>query len=336
MDNHDVLLELKRNAKDNKKLLNQLVIDRVSKTDKMTFSLKEIKEYSQFLNISMNQLLHEVLSIKPEDYQKVVEGKLKIISSDKFEQAKFRLLKKKKNIYKYRINWNKRTYFNKEKVELKAKKFSVNTLDFSIYILGKSRPCAIRVLKSLDNKKRFYIGKYVSCKLPNDYFENNVKEISRIAKCAVRNAIFKFRIKLNQDEFNDEVQNNLSYIWREGNWLDKFGNPMIKDCKIKPKHIKKFYYKAFYNELMELKKREWHAEYNEKLKYGDNQEQTIPIEEYHFMKEFDDMQRKISQLIMDGFGQEEILSKLEISKEFYDEQIELIKEKYVNAVNILE
>lgn len=334
MTEKEILVELRKGRKENKRLLNKLVEEKVRLTNKEKFSLQEIQYYSQFLNISMNKLLQEVLFIGEEDYRKIINGQLKNINSEKFNQFKARYIKKKKNIYKYRINWNKRNYFNKEKLELRSKKFSINVLDFSMQILGKSKPCVTRVLKSSDNTKRFYVGKYINCRLPDGYFENNVEVINRIAKCAVRRAIFKFGIRMNKELFDEEVQKSLVYIWCNGNGLNKFGEPIMTKTEFKPKHGKIFYCKIYYNEISEIGNRFFGSEYNENIKYGDFQNQEIPIEEYAFMEEFSEIQQKIAKLLSDKYCPNEVMSILGISEEFYNNQIEIIKAKYINEMNV--
>ena len=139
-------------------------------------------------------------------------------------------------------------------MELKATKFSVNVYDFSVQILGKTITCVRRVVNCDDNTKRFYIGKYVNCRLPDGYYEKNLNEINRIVKCAVRKAGYKFGVRFDKDSFNEEIQKNIVYIWYNGNYLNKQGKSVIKDVDIKPRHRKLMYAKIFYNEIREIKK----------------------------------------------------------------------------------
>ena len=331
MTDKEIVAELRKEKKDNERILKELVEKRVKNTSKEKFSLQEIYDYSNYFGIPMSTLLLQILSVEEKEYKKLSKGYKKHIHSEKFCNKKQKLIKKVKNIYKYRVNWNIKNYFNKQRIEGTANTFNINALDFAKGVLQKSYLCIQRVLKDDTNMKRFYIGQYVNTSLPMEYVDKNYKLLEKIAKIAVRKAINTKGIKYTRDEYNEEVQKCLVYAVDKGNSLNKLNKPVIHSEKYRKSQGSIIYCKVFYYELSEIYKMRFVSGYNEKIGYMNKR--SSYIDEEHEVKNFienfalNDLQAQIIRLINDGYTKDEIIAQKGISLNIYDEIIEGIKAK---------
>ena len=142
----NLINQLKENFHENEKILKELVIKRLEYQCKNYFYIEEVKEWSQYFQIKMSDMLLFILGIEQEEF----------IKSIRYCEIKDKFLQKKRNEYMKKINLNRRTYFNKEKILREAELLKINENDFVLYILGKKRQSMQRVMKDVQGKKRLY------------------------------------------------------------------------------------------------------------------------------------------------------------------------------------
>ncbi len=328
MKNDEIIKILRNDKKRKKQMLKETVEKRIQKTSKEKFDIQEIYFYSQYFNISMSNFLLNILEVKLEDYIKFTKGYIRKINSEKYNKVKNNYIKKQKTRLKYRINWNKKTYYNKENLLEKAKEYQINVKDFSTKILEKSMSCTNRILKDETNKKRLFVGKYVNTALPNGYIETNIKEITNIARIATNKASKKLGMKLPIEEYNEEIQKCTIFISYHGNKLKKNNKPSIISEKYKNYHGKLFYHIGLYYEMGEIKKLKTENSYNDKIQYGKNDESSYnSVFDLIEQLKLNQIQKRIAQKRYAGYQKGEILEQERISEEEYIKNLKEIKKQ---------
>lgn len=332
MTDKEIMNILRKDKKDKEKMLKKLVEEKVKRDSKEKFSIQDIDYYSKYFNISMNELLLEILEVNRQDYVKFTKGYIKQISSEKFSNSKDKYICKKKNIFKRKINWNMRNYYNRELLLKNAQKLEINILDFATNILGKSKKSVRRVIKDKNARKRLYIGKYVNAELPMNYIENNKEIIMIIIKRAVSRAIIKLGVKFSDIDYEDEIQKALIYINYNGNNLDKYNQPIINTIEYKKQHGKTFSNKVFFYEINEIKIIKMEFQYQDSIKYEQMQNYN-GLDEVNSTKEFiekygfDGIYARIIKKLSAGYTLEEILEQENIDGQIYKNIMEKMKQK---------
>ena len=282
MEMKNLINQLKENFHENEKILKELVIKRLEYQCKNYFYIEEVKEWSQYFQIKMSDMLLFILGIEQEEFIKILNKKVTRIKSIRYCEIKDKFLQKKRNEYMKKINLNRRTYFNKEKILREAELLKINENDFVLYILGKKRQSMQRVMKDVQGKKRLYIGRYVNYSLPMSYYKNNLDKINAIIKKATIRACFKLCVKYNKYNWEDMIQDVSLYLMENGNELNKYNKPVIKqeEIKFKKKHEILFYTKSFYYQMNNLKSYSIkQVEYNDKVGTRNQLSQQIDIYE---------------------------------------------------------
>ncbi len=268
-----VLMKLKNYEKQWKRILEQLVIERVKDNPSDKLVLEEINYWSGFFEISTTDLIFQVLQVKRENYNKVLRRQNKKLESEKYTEAKNKLLKKKKREYLRTKNLNQKIYYNKNQLVLESKKQNINVEDFTIRILGKNKMSYQRVIKDKTGKNRLSIGQYVNARLSNSYVEENYKELYQMISINISKVAKIRNIRLNSEDKNDLMQDGILYLLENGNMLNKQGNPVIKN-KYTKYHNKIIMSKKVYAFLMqELSKHTYiHSQYSDSINYQQNNE----------------------------------------------------------------
>ena len=331
MTDKEIMVLLRRENKENERILKELIERRIKDTSREKFSMQEIYYFSNYFKMPMSKLLLQILDVNTNDYKKFLKGHIKLISSEKYRMQKEKMLRKARNIYKHRINWNIKNYYNKEKLLKRAKKFNINAFDFGAGVLQKSGFCIKRVLNDKSNLKRFYIGKYVNTSLPMEFVDNNFKELEKITKWAVRKAANTIGMRISKDEFNEEVQKCLVYALDNGNSLNKFSQPVIQSIKYKKRQGKRIYYKIYYYEMSEIHKLRYNSYYDDKIGYAgceyNSSEAEQDIDYFIESLRLDDVQTEIVQLINKGYNKNEIIIQKQITLNQYDQIINDVKQR---------
>lgn len=333
MTEKEILVILKTEKERLTKIQKRLVEKRVKETNREKFNAKDIYKYSKYFKIQMNQFLLLILEIDESDYKKFLKGEITNIYSKTYNKLKEEYLNKKQKIFNKRVNWNMRTYFNKKNLETIASELNINTIDFALKILNKSKSSARRVLFANNLKTRLYIGRYVNTKLPKGYLEMHIDKIMIITKIAVKKATRRLRIRLNKTDYEDELQKCLIYINDNGNSLYKNNTPKIRNLKLKEINQKIFYLKMFYYELNELKNIKFDIKYidniNYKYKklndeYSENELEELNLNSYEFI---------IAQDLLQGYTIEEISAKENINLSDCEKIKESIGNKIIHKTN---
>lgn len=158
--------------------------------------------------------------------------------------------------------------------------------------------------------------------------KNNIKTITQIAKVATCKASYRLGIKLQTEDYKEEVQKCIIFIMYNGNKLKKNNEPSITSEKYKECHGKLLYIKALYYEMSEIKKLKIENSYNDKFRYKENKTYE---DDYVFNLieglNLNKIQKKIVQKLNEGYQEEEIIEKEGIKKEDYIKNITEIREK---------
>jgi hypothetical protein len=333
MTNQEIMKILRDDEKTQNQMLKEIVEKRVMETSKEKFDMQDVYFYSKYFNVSMSNLLLGVLKVSQDDYKKFVKGYLRQINSEKFNKLKNKYINRQKTKLKYRVNWNKKTYYNRENLIASAIKYGTNTKDFSMQVLGKSVQSTNRVLQDFTNKKRLFIGQYVRTSLPNEYIEANIKIITEISRKAISKVIYKFGIRLSKDDYNEEVQKCVIFINYNGNNLTKNNKPRITSDKYKNWHGKIFYLTALYFEMRELQKIKIENYYNDKIKYSQNENfEKSNIFDLIQNLELNYLQEKIIKKLYAGYEKEEIMAQEKMSEELYNKNLENIRKQLQNVM----
>lgn len=328
MEGQKIVEILQKSQIEHNRIIKKLFEKRIQKTPRNKFDLQEIYYYSNYFNVTMNELLLEILVVDPLDYQKFIHEKIKYIQSKKYQDMKNKYLKNRRTILKYRINWNKRIYYTKSKLLKYSELYKVNVYDFSINVLEKSKRSTYRVLNDKDNRKRLYIGQNIDTKLPKQYFEENINEIQRIIKIALKKAFYRRNLRLTLEDYKDQEQKCLIYIMLHGNCLKKDNTPVIVSSKYKKRHGKIIYCKVFYYILNEITKIKKEVEYNDKIAYNlpaKNDDEFELLESVNFSE----VEKRITKLLIEGYKMHEILKIEEINEEKYNNIFERIRYKLI-------
>ncbi len=268
MKNNEILMILKDENKKRLQMQKELVKERTKNTSEDFFSVNEIFYFSEYFDISMEKFLREILEIDNVKYSKILKGQVTRIYSEAYVKAKNDYLCKKRKIFSKNINLNTKTYFSKKDLLENAEKLDLNVRDFSIKVLEKSSDSFKRVINDENCKRRLYIGSYVTAKLPETFIDNNYSQIEKIAKWAIYSASKRLGgIILLPEDYKDELQKCMIYIYFNGNSLNKNNIPIIKSQRFYKKYIVSFYKKLLSYEMQEISK----IVKNKKvLEYNDN------------------------------------------------------------------
>lgn len=320
--NKTILYELKTNERAYKKILKQLVKDRIRKTENNKFELKEIKYWSEYFNISINDFIFQVLKISVENYKKVLKGNVKYFESIEYKKQKDKMLTTKRNIYYRNRNLNTRIYYDKDKLVKQADKQNINIVDFTISVLGKSRESLRKVLKDEKGRRRLFIGKYVNAQLPWDYIEKNSKEIYKISRININRVSAKKQMTIRKEDKEDLVQDCINYIIENGNMLDKHGNPIIVNEFASKRNKRKIASKIYYYAMKSIDNyRNKNSTFLENIRYESYIEDAYKETE-------EKVERCIYENISNKFEQEILLYLYKNSDNGLESNIQKISNKY--------
>lgn len=305
-----ILNELRNDEKSHKKILKQLVIERIKETSENKFKLNEIKYWSEYFNVSMTTLIFEILQINRESYKKLLRGQIIRIESNVYIKVKNKVIENKKKKYLKNRNLNRRNYYNKEKLINQAEIQNINIIDFTIDILGKSRASFRKVLKDEDGKKKLYIGRYINAKLPRNYIEKNSEELYAMSKINIDKVALVRGISIDKEDKEDLIQDCISYIIENGNMLDKKGNPIIVN-EYASRHNKNKISKKVYYYVMHIienyMRNDTNSEYMDNIGYRNSYKENLDdeiLERCIYENISDKMEQKIF-LIMYRIGNNE-------------------------------
>lgn len=331
MEKHELSTKLRKNRMENKRMLKIVVMEKTSQTYKNKFNLEEIIYFCNLLNISIDRLIYGVLQVNFNDYESFILGFKKYLYSEKFIEVKKKYLKSVQKQFNRGINWNIRNYYNRDKIFITSLKWNINPKDFSTRILNKSKPCVRRVLNDKIGQKRFFIGKYIGTKLPEDYVNKNISKLNSIIRCVIYKITSRFGIKLSKDDLEDEYQNSLIFMNFNCNALNRKNKEIISSAEYKEKHGKILYNKLYYYELNRIltRKDNEFCEYNDKLRYDFNNEKSEEnLLNTIYSMSADKREIKILKQLADGFTKEDIILKNKISSNEFDEIIKKTRKNY--------
>lgn len=334
MTDKELLVILRNENKKKVQMQKDLVKERVKLTSKEKFDIKEIYYFSQYFGISMQNFLLDVLAIDKQEYKKFVKGHLLQVYSEIYTQMKEDYINRKKKIFQNRINWNKKTYYNKKRLLKSANKLDINVCDFSLKILEKRKECMRRVLKDDKSRRRLGIGQYVNTELPQGYLDANKDKIILLAKGAIKRAVEKLGVSNVKIDYEEELQKCLLYINYNGNSLNRKSIPKINSNKMSKTIEKNFFYKMMYYEINELKNYKPETEYIENLVYKNSSANFYDIEdEKQFLEtlSLDNKENKIAESFIAGYSEEEIMAKENIGLDEINRIKDKIKEKYLES-----
>lgn len=331
---NEIVKELKEIQMKNKELLKELVIERTKYTSDNRFKIEELRIWSQYFNISILYFLKEILKISNEEYSKLLKGQITRIKSNEFNALKEKIILQKHKIYYLNRNLNRRNYFDRNKICKESQRLQINSRDYVLKILKKNRASFTRVMKDTESKARLFIGEYVNDKLPECYIENNYNDMIKVFAIALNKICIKLGKTIKMQDKEDFIQDCMCYIIANGNIVDKYKNPIIKDSIALTKYKKIIYIKSYFYFLNKLKKYEVETcNYDDKIKY-----QAIEDTEYNDVEEYidkifkDELTKNIFKMIYKEGNIDETKEKISKMYKISIEEIDQIIRKYTESI----
>ncbi len=331
---NEIVKELKETQKKNKEMLKELVIERTKYTPDNKFKIEELRIWSQHFNISVNYFLKEILKISDDEYMKLLRGEKTRICSKEFDFLKGKIINQKHKKYYFNRNLNRRNYFDRNKICKESQRLQINTSDYVLKILNKNRASFFRVMKDKESKKRLFIGKYVNDKLPECYVKNNYDDMLKIFSIALKKISLKLGKNIKIQDKEDFIQDCMCYIIANGNIVDKYNRPVIKDSIALSKYKKIIYLKAYFYFLNKLKNYQIsECEFDDKLKYQvEVTDDFNDVEEYIENVFKDELTKTIFKMIYKNGNTDETKEKISKQYKISVEVIDQIIRKYTESV----
>ena len=330
----ELVKELKEIQKKNRELLRELVIERTKYTSDNKFKIEEIGIWSQYFNVSVNYFLKEILKISEDEYMKILKCQIIRIRSKEFDYLKEKIMLQKHRRYYSNRNLNKRNYFDRNKISKESQRLQINTTDYVLKILNKNRASFLRVMKDTESKTRLFIGKYVNDKLPECYVKNNYNDMLKIFSIALKKISIKLGKNIKIQDKEDFIQDCMCYIIANGNIVDRYNRPIIKDSIALEKYKKIIYLKAYFYFLNKLKDYQILTyEYEDKRKYQVNETNDFEdVEEYIENVFKDELTKQIFKMIYKEGNTDETKEKISKQYKISTEAIDQIIRKYTESI----
>ena len=236
-------------------ILNRFIIERMRITGSNRFSINEIKELSAKYSINIRDFMVYVLGKSEQLYYDLKANRIKECFSQKYRCLKEEIIISKREKFLSEINPNIKTYYSLDELEKLSSNLGISTYDLVVNVMKKSRQDFFRISNNYKNGRRVSIGEHKSGPLPNNYCKNNVEEILKILRIAIRSAIGYMSSNGYKCAryYQDLLQEGYLYIASNGNPIDENGIPSITSSIYENTHGSILYKKAYFQAISNIK-----------------------------------------------------------------------------------
>lgn len=236
-------------------ILDSFIATRMQKTGDCRFGKDEIETLSSTYRINVRDFMVYVLEKSEQLYYDFRADRIKECFSQKYKAKKEELIISKRENFMSEVNLNIRTYYSWDELERLSSALGISTYDLVVNVMKKSRQDFYMISNNYKNRKRVSLGEHKSGALPNNYCKNNVEEILKILRIAIRSAIgymssngYKCAIY-----YQDLLQEGYLYLASKGNPIDENGILSITSNTYEESHGSILYKKAYFHAISNIK-----------------------------------------------------------------------------------